>query len=143
MTTATLSNPTTTSSKALNVGLWIAQGLLAAAFFMAGSGKATQPIADLAVNMAWVTALPEAMVRFIGTVEVLGAIGLLLPALTRFKTWLTPLAAAGLTTIMALAIPFHLARSEPQGVVVNLVLGSVAAFIAWGRYKKSPIAERR
>ena len=77
-----------------------------------------------------------------GTAELAGALGLLLPALTRIKPSLTPLAAAGLVTIMALASVFHATRGESGGIVVNLVLGSVAAFIAWGRYKKAPIAAR-
>jgi hypothetical protein len=142
MTTATLSTPNVSTNKALNIGLWTTQVLLAAAFFMAGSGKATAPIAELAVKMAWVTAVPEAMVRFIGTAELLGAVGLLLPALTRIKPWLTPLAAAGLVTIMALAIPFHISRGEAPFTLVNLVLGGLAAFVAWGRYQKAPIAPR-
>jgi uncharacterized membrane protein YphA (DoxX/SURF4 family) len=142
MTTAAISSPTISNSKALNIGLWTTQVLLAAAFFMAGSGKATAPIAELATKMAWVTALPEGMVRFIGTAEMLGAIGLLLPALTRIKPWLTPLAAAGLVVIMALAIPFHISRGEAPFTLVNAVLGGLAAFVAWGRFKKAPIAPR-
>ena len=142
MTTAAVATPTASPSRLLNAGLWTAQVLLAAAFFMAGSGKATQPIAALAANMAWVNAVPEGMVRFIGVAEVLGAIGLLLPALTRIKPALTPLAALGLTTIMGLAIPFHLSRGELQGVVVNVILGSIAAFIAWGRFRKVPVTPR-
>jgi uncharacterized membrane protein YphA (DoxX/SURF4 family) len=141
-TIAATDRSTPTSGKGLHYGLWVAQVLLAAAFFMAGSGKATQPIAALAPNMAWVTAIPESMVRFIGVAEMLGAVGLLLPALSRIKPGLTPLAAAGLTTIMALAIPFHLFRGEFGGMVVNAVLGGIAAFIAWGRFKKAPIAPR-
>jgi putative oxidoreductase len=128
--------------KALHYGLWVAQFLLAAAFLMAGSGKATQPVEALAPNMPWVTAVPVALLRFIGTAEFLAGIGLLLPSLTRIKPILTPLAAAGLVTIMALAIPFHLVRGEYFGMVVNSILGSIAAFIAWGRYKKAPIAAR-
>lgn len=128
--------------KALHYGLWVAQFLLAAAFLMAGSGKATQPVEALAPNMPWVTAVPVALLRFIGTAEFLGALGLVLPALTRIKPMLTPLAAAGLVTIMGLAIPFHLVRGEYMGMVVNAVLGAIAFFVAWGRYKKAPIAAR-
>jgi putative oxidoreductase len=140
--TANDARRTATPGKALHYGLWVAQLLLAAAFVLAGTGKATQPVEALAANMPWVTAVPVGLLRFIGVSEFLGGLGLLLPALTRLKPGLTPLAAAGLTTIMALAIPFHLVRAEYPGVVVNLVLGGIAAFIAWGRFKAAPIAAR-
>jgi hypothetical protein len=67
---------------------------------------------------------------------------LLLPALTRIKPSLTALAGAGLATIMLLASLFHISRGEPQVLPVNLVFGGLAAFVAWGRWKKAPIAAR-
>jgi putative oxidoreductase len=129
-------------AKALNIFLWVSQALLAAMFVMAGWGKATQPIAQLAAKMPFAAEVPEALVRFIGLSELAGAVGLLLPALARVRPSLTPLAALGLFTIMALAAVFHAARGEAGAIVVNVVLGGVAAFIAWGRYKKVPIAPR-
>ncbi len=142
MTTATLESTTTkpTSSKSLHFGLWVAQVLLAAAFAMAGSFKVSAPIDELARQMAWVGAVPPALVRFIGTSELLGALGLILPSITRVRPALSALAALGLVTIMALAIPFHLTRGEP--IVANIVLGTIAAFVAWGRFRKAPIAPR-
>lgn len=109
---------------------------------MAGYGKATLPVATLAQRIPWSEDVPLALVRFIGVSELLGGIGLLLPALTRIRPGLTPLAAAGLTTVMALAAIFHATRAEWSGIVVNVVLGGVAAFIAWGRTKKAPITPR-
>ena len=129
-------------STGLHVGLWIVQVLLALAFLSAGVMKSTQPIAVLAEKMVWPGALPEGLVRFIGVSELLGGLGLILPAATRIKPILTPLAAVGLTTVMMLAIVFHLSRGEVSNVSFNLVLGGLAAFVAWGRLKKAPIAAR-
>jgi putative oxidoreductase len=81
-------------------------------------------------------------VRFIGVAELAGALGLLLPALTRRKPVLTAWAATGLVVVMALAGVVHIARGEPQVVPVNLVLGGMAAFIAWGRFRGARIAPR-
>lgn len=128
--------------KALHIGLWCVQGLLGALFVMAGSMKATQPIAELAKQMAWVERFSPEMVRFIGVSELLGGIGLLLPAITRVKPVLTPLAGAALALVMVLAAGHHLTNGEAGFVVPNLVLGGLAAFVAWGRFKAAPIAAR-
>lgn len=139
---ATLAATAPKSGKILNISLWSAQALLGAMFAMGGLTKATSAIAELAQRVPWAAELPEGLVRFIGVSELAGGVGLLLPALTRIRPALTPLAAAGLTTIMALAAIFHVTRGEWGAIVVNLVLGGVAAFIAWGRTKKSPIPPR-
>lgn len=128
--------------KVLNVSLWVAQALLFVAFGMSGFMKLTTPIETLGQSMAWVSATPAELVRFIGLSEVLGAIGLIVPALTRIKPVLTAWAGAGLATIMALASIVHITRGEFSAVPVNLVLGSLAAFVAWGRFRKAPIAPR-
>jgi len=124
----------------MHILLWIAQVLLACAFGMAGVMKATQPIDALTqAGIAWASQVPLALVRFIGVSELLGAIGLILPAATKIKPFLTPLAALGLLTIMILAMAFHLSRGEVQATPINIVLGGLAAFVAWGRTKKAPI----
>ena len=82
------------------------------------------------------------MVRFIGTCELLGAIGLILPALTRIKPQLTPWAATGLATIMILASGFHLTRGEGAYAPSLLGVALIAAAVAWGRFKRIPIAPR-
>ena len=81
-------------------------------------------------------------VRFIGVVEVLGALGLILPAATRIQPKLTPLAALGLFTVMVLAMITHITRGEFGAIGVNVVLGGLAAFIAWGRLSKAPVQPR-
>jgi uncharacterized membrane protein len=120
----------------------MAQIVLALAFGIAGFMKLTQPIALLAANMIWPGDLPAAFVRFIGACEVLGAIGLVLPATMRVKPGLTPLAAAGLLSVMMLAVPFHISRGEWAVVPVNAVLGALAAFVGWGRSRKAPLATK-
>src|SRR5258706_10286711 len=110
---------------------------------MAGWMKVTTPIAELPARFPWASAMSPALVRFIGACELMGAAGLLLPAVTRIKPDLTPLAALGLLTIMVLASAFHVSRGEAaQALPFNLTVAAVAAFVAWGRLKKAPIATR-
>ncbi len=126
----------------LHVGLWIVQVLLAAMFAMTGLMKLSQPIDALAASLPWVTTVPEMLVRFIGAAEFAGALGLILPSLTRIQPRLTALAAIGLIVVMLLASAFHASRGEFAVVPMNLVLGAFAAFVAWGRGKAAPIAPR-
>jgi len=130
------------SSRTLHLSLWFAQLLLAAAFLLVGYIHALAPIAVAVARAPWVASLPVALVRFIGIAELAGALGLLLPAATRIQPKLAPLAAAGLATMMVLAIPFHLMRGETNAIVINLVLASLAAFVAWGRMWRVQIPAR-
>lgn len=136
-------HPAAPPKRALHISLWIAQCVLALAFGMAGIMKVTTPIAELAAKLPWTAEVPLALVRFIGTAELLGAVGLILPAATRIRPGLTALAAAGLVTVMALALSFHAMRGElAQAAPINLVLGGLAAFVAWGRFRKAPVRAR-
>ncbi len=126
-----------------SIGLWVAQVLLALVFGAAGVMKLMTPIADLGAMMNWVTVSPEALVRFIGFVELAGALGMILPALTRILPFLTPLAALGFAVIQVLAIGTHAALGETASTLpMNLVLLALALFVAWGRWKKAPIGPR-
>lgn len=118
----------------MNVILWIVAGVLAAAFGMAGVMKTTQPKDKLQANLPWVEDFSQHTVRFIGAVEFLGALGLVLPKATGIAPVLTPLAATGLAITMVLAAATHVRRREPSGVAVNAVLFALAAFVAWGRF---------
>jgi putative oxidoreductase len=140
-----LSGPASSSqSKArlLRIGLWVAQILLALAFGSAGLFKATAPIGDVVAKLAWASALPPPLLRFIGASELAGAVGLVLPSLTRIKPGLTPLAAAGLVLVMMLAALFHVSRGEMSALSVNSTLGGLAAFVAWGRWTRARITPR-
>lgn len=131
------------NGRVAHYALWAVQLLLAAMFGMAGVMKTTQPIADLAAQLVWPGEIPAALVRFIGASELLGAIGLLLPSALRILPRLTPAAAAGLLTIMLLAMPFHVVMGhDPAGVVFDAVLGALAAFVLYGRLKLAPIQPR-
>ena len=90
----------------------------------------------------WITGIPVALARFIGFAELAGAIGLVLPAVTRVKPWLTPLAAVGLAIVMGLAIPFHIMRGEANVIGLHAIVVALSVFVAWGRYRKVPIAPR-
>src|ERR1044071_6922909 len=98
----------------LNFWLWAAQVVLAILFGMAGVMKTFRPIPDLAKMMKWPGDVPPALTRFVGIVEILGPLGLVLPMLTGILPWLTPLAAIGLAIIQVLAIGFHAQRGETR-----------------------------
>ena len=108
---------------------------------MAGVMKTTAPVAELAKNLNWVADMPW-LVRFIGASELAGALGLILPSLTRIMPRLTSLAGLGLFTVMVLASGFHVVRGEFGGLPITFVLGGLAAFVAWGRYRGAPINAR-
>ena len=138
MTTNSITNQPA-PSKALNIILWIAQVLLAGMFLMSGFMKVAQPIEELAKMLPWASQVPEGLVRFIGISEVLGGLGLILPALLRIKPQLTAWAAIGLALVMLFAAGFHASRGENSAIGMNVILALIAIFIAWGRFKKAPI----
>ena len=129
-------------SRALHISLWCVQVLLGAMFLMAGSTKGLQPMEALAAQMPWTAEVGAGLTRFIGYSELLGGLGLILPALLRIRPRLTALAAAALVVVMVLAAIFHITRGEFAGVGFNAILGGLAAFVAWGRFKKAPITPR-
>lgn len=118
----------------MNVVLWILQGLLAAMFGLAGLMKSTQPKDKLAKSLPWVADFSPGTVRFIGAVELLGALGLILPGATGIAVVLTPLAASGLAVVMILAAVVHARRREPGSIAFNAILLVLAAVVAWGRF---------
>jgi uncharacterized membrane protein YphA (DoxX/SURF4 family) len=123
----------------MNVFLWILQAVLAAAFLGAGLMKLTQPKDKLREKMGWVDDFSDNAVKGIGAAEVLGAIGLVLPAATRIAPWLTPLASASLATVTLLAVVVHLARNEGALGAPAAVLGVLCAAVAAGRFWLAPI----
>ncbi len=134
--------PSAPPKNALHITLWVLQVLLGVMMAMAGVMKATQPVAELATNMVWVSSVPVALLRFIGISELAGGLGLILPAATRIRPALTPLAALGLAIIQVLALPFHVSRDEMFAVPINVVLFVLLAFVAWGRHRLAPIASK-
>ena len=122
----------------MNIALWIVQVLLAGMFLMAGVMKAFQ-YERAKASLPWVKDVPRGLTTFIGISELLGGLGLLLPAITGTLPWLTPLAGAGLALIMILAIGFHASRREMPAIGFNLVLFVLAAFVAYGRFLIVPL----
>jgi uncharacterized membrane protein YphA (DoxX/SURF4 family) len=118
----------------MDIALWIVQGLLAVMFLMAGGMKAMRPKEELAERMPFVNDVSSGVVKTIGILEVLGAIGLVLPWATGILPWLTPVAAIGLVLTMIGAAITHFRRGEYPNIGSNVVLLLLAAFVAYGRF---------
>ncbi|MEU1728300.1 DoxX family protein [Nonomuraea sp. NPDC005692] len=118
----------------MNILLWILQVLLAAMFAMSGLEKATQPRDKLTAKYPWMENVPQAAVRLIAVPELLGALGLILPAATGIAPILTPIAATGLAILMALAGAMHARHKDTRAIAVTAVLFLLAAFVAWARF---------
>jgi putative oxidoreductase len=125
----------------MNVVLWILQILLGIYFTLIGVMHFIIP-PGLPAQMSWMYDLSPTLHAISGGAEILGGLGLILPSVTRIKTWLTPLAALGLSIVMVLAIFYHLQRGETMNIGFNVVLAALSAFIAYGRWKLAPLAER-
>jgi len=118
----------------MNTALWIAQGLLAAMYLMAGVIKTFQTT-KAKEQMPWAKERSDGFVRFVGISELLGALGLILPLVTGILPWLTPLAAIGLIIIQLLAIfTEHLPKKEYNVIPINVVLLALAVFVVFGRW---------
>jgi len=111
--------------------LWTAQIVLAALFLFAGITKLLMPAAALEAQAH----LPAAFLKFIGVCETLGAIGLIVPSLTRIRVELTPIAAAGLVIIMTGATVITIAQGPMAGAIVPALVGTIAAYVARGRWQ--------
>ena len=127
-----------------NLPLWVAQVFLAAMFAIAGFLKISQsPEAMAAMGWHWALSMPPAFIVTLGVLELLGAIGIILPALTRILPLLTPAAAAGMVLTQLGAIALHASRGETAETIwFNLLLLAAALFVLWGRTRKAPISPR-
>jgi uncharacterized membrane protein len=125
----------------VNGVLWVLQILLAVYFFFTGIVHLVLP-ADLPAPMAWMYDLSPALHWVSGVAEMLAGLGLILPGLTKIQPRLTPLAAAGLVLIMIGAAAWHVQRGELPNLLMNALLGVLAAFVAFGRWRWRPLPER-
>jgi uncharacterized membrane protein YphA (DoxX/SURF4 family) len=119
----------------MNLALWIVAIVLAAVF--AGSGLMKQLVPKdklVTAGQGWAQDYSQTGIRLIGLAEILGAIGLVLPAAVHVAPILVPLAAIGLVLVMVGAAVVHTRRHEPTNVAVNLVLIVLAVFVSWGRF---------
>lgn len=125
----------------MHIALWIAQGLLAAMFLLAGFMKLTTPKSQLVEKLGdWVATMPGESLKLIGLLEILGAIGLILPMLLGVAPILTPLAAAGILLTMIGAMILHANRKEYDKMGMNAILLALAVFVVLGRFVLLPIA---
>ena len=120
----------------MNIAIWIITGLLAVAFIGAGLMKVAQPRAKLAANgMAWTNDYSDAGVKLIGLAELLGGIGLILPALTGVAPILVPIAAAALTVIMIGAVVWHVRAGDgAKETMPSVILGILSLIVAITRF---------
>lgn len=123
----------------MNRLLWVLQVLLAAAFLAHGVFFLFPPENMVAVMNA---AVHPALRLFIGVAEILAAIGLTLPGLTRIKPWLVPSAAAGLMIVMIGAVIVHIARGEVSSAISTAILFALLTFVAYMRWRVHPILPR-
>lgn len=130
MSHATL-NSHSSQSRSMTRALWVVQGLLALLFLFAGGMKLILPVEEMTKQMP----LPGPFMRFIGVAEVLGGLGLILPALTGFRPGLTPLAAAGLVIIMIGATVLSAVIGGAVAALFPLGVGLLATFVAYSRWQ--------
>jgi uncharacterized membrane protein YphA (DoxX/SURF4 family) len=119
----------------MNLALWIIAIVLAVAFAGSGLMKLVVPKDKLVTaGQGWAQDFSPTNIRLIGLVEILGAVGLVLPAAVHIAPILVPLAAVGLALVMVGAIVVHARRKEPMNIAVNVVLIALAVVVAWGRF---------
>jgi len=123
----------------MNILLWTLQVLLAVAFFAHG-GMMVFPPAAIAEQMN--ATLPRWCQLFIGISEILAAVGLTLPGLTRIQPWWVPAAAVGLMIVMVSATVFHVMRGEISSAITTAVLLLMSTFVAYMRWRVAPIPSR-
>ena len=122
-------------SKTLNIALWVAQLVIASSLVWASMLKLFQPIEKLSAMWPWVAQVPVMVVKLTGIVDLLGALGLVMPQLLG-KSKLTAIAAIGIIVLMVSASIFHLSRGEGYLIGVNIMFAVIAAVIVWGRLRK-------
>jgi uncharacterized membrane protein YphA (DoxX/SURF4 family) len=119
----------------MNIALWIVQALLALVFIFSGVMKFVMSVEEMTQQIS----MPGWFLHFIGICEILGGIGLILPWLLRIRPGLTPLAAAGLVIIMIGAVGVTLMTGDVMLSFIPLVIGILAAFVAYGRWRLTPL----
>jgi uncharacterized membrane protein YphA (DoxX/SURF4 family) len=123
----------------MNIFLWVLQVLLAVTF-LAHGWKFLFPPEDLVAVMN--ASIPPTLRLFIGVAEVVAAIGLTLPGLTRILPWLVPSAAAGLMIVMVGAVILHASRGEVRATINTAILFALVTFVAYMRWRVEPILPR-
>ncbi|MEU6351863.1 DoxX family protein [Streptomyces sp. NPDC047072] len=115
----------------MDVAYWIVAALLAVFYLHAGGKKVLQSQEQLRPMMGWVDRIPMPVVRLIGTLEALGAVGLILPPLTGIAPALAVAAAIGLALVQVGGTYVHVSRGETRVIGLNIALLALAAVTAW------------
>jgi uncharacterized membrane protein YphA (DoxX/SURF4 family) len=124
----------------MNILLWIIQVLLTLLFLFAGGTKLVMSTEAMQANASPnAIMLPGLFLKFLGVVEVLGALGLILPGLLRRQQYLTPLAAAGLLIIMIGAVVLTIMSDGVLMAITPFIAAVLCAFVAYGRSKLVPL----
>jgi uncharacterized membrane protein YphA (DoxX/SURF4 family) len=126
------------AAKRINIAIWTVQVLLACLFLFAGGAKLVLPIAEMTKQFP----LPGLFLRFLGVVELAGAVGLILPSLLRIRPYLTPLAAGGLVIVMSGATAISMVGGKVAPAIPPFVVGCLAGLIIYARTRVVPIRER-
>lgn len=129
---------TSSSSRTMNISLWVAQVLIALTLIWAAYTKLLQPMEETAKILPWAKDNPG-LLKFTGIFDLLGSLGIMLPAALRIQPKLTVLAAYGIIALMISASIFHISRDEASLIGMNVVFLLLAVFIAWGRSEKESI----
>ncbi len=120
--------------------LWIIQTLLGLLFLFSGSMKFVMSVAEMTRDTPWMAGW---FLHFIGVMEILGGLGLILPSALRIRPGLTPLAAAGLVIIMIGATVITLGTMGIGPAMLPLIVGILCVFVAYGRWRLAPLSPRR
>jgi uncharacterized membrane protein len=129
-------------SRGWHIGSWLLQGLLGLTFAGTGVWKLVTPVADLAGKMPWMGQVSPGFLYVTAVLDVLGGLGLVLPAATGIRPQLTVLAALGCAALMAGAALFHVTRGEASSTPFNFVMLGLCLLVAWGRHAKARLAPR-
>jgi hypothetical protein len=127
------------SSKVIHIVLWVVQVVLAVCLSWAAWMKLVQPVEQVAAMWPWAGQVPVSLVKITGIVDLLGALGLVLPSVLRIQPKLTPVTAGCIILLMVCASIFHIVRGEIALIGVNIVFVLLAAFVAWGKSMNAPI----
>lgn len=136
---ATIVSGSVANERLLHFAVWIGQATLAFFFTVTASLKIALDPERLVEIMAWTGGMPMAAVRTFGALELLGAVAVAAPAVTRTPQRIVGYAALAFLTLMASAAVIHIAREEYRMVLLNLAVGLVATFVAWGRLTHAPL----
>jgi uncharacterized membrane protein YphA (DoxX/SURF4 family) len=126
------------ATRRINVAIWTVQVLLACLFVFAGGAKLVLPIAEMTKQFP----LPALFLRFLGVVELAGALGLILPSLLRIRPYLTPLAAGGLVIVMSGATAISMVGGSVAPAIPPFVIGCLAGLVLYARTRVVPIREK-